>query len=208
MGDVHTSLDAIEKWADGYMVLREIGLVKKGRLDAVLVPMNFEASVARTYKTVNYFQRLGLVGVELKLSRSDFTRGLKSGQFKRYQGELAGLYVATMKGVCKTKELPAGIGHLVVDWLPSAKRRVLARDSGRPLMRCVCRRHPKWSAVQMTQEQMWRILHRVNSAMNNEVKNIRSQYDTKLQMIWERVGRKIVDASRRAVRQIERTIDT
>lgn len=202
MSDLH--LDAIEKWADGYMMLREIGLVQKGRLDAVLIPMNFKASVARTYKTVKYFDRLGLVGVELKLTRADFTRGLNSGQFERYQSELAGLYVATTRGICKTKELPASVGHLIIDHLPSAARRVCARSLGRGLMRCTCRRHPKWSAVQMSQEQMWRILHRLNAAMKTEVKDLQYRHRKKLRLIWEGAGLRIIDAAKEAVRKIER----
>jgi len=97
-------LDGIERWAAGYHLLRETGaVIANGRLDGVLVPVGWETRA-----------RPGIYGVEVKVSRTDFLRGLNGGQFDRYLAKVNCLYLATGPDVCKTAEVPLEIGYLVV----------------------------------------------------------------------------------------------
>lgn len=130
-----TVLDAVELWADGCYLLRETGQVCSGRLDGLLVPVHWEAKIGR-----------GLGGVEVKVSRSDFLRGLKEGQYERYAKNVNLMYVATHKDVCKTSEIPAGIGHLVVCIRPKIG----------PV--CICKRRAVRREMELHPDAMWRII--------------------------------------------------
>jgi hypothetical protein len=127
-------LDAVENWACGATLIREIELLGNapeaekgynqhhrdrmakafGRLDGLLVPM-------RPWDCPWYKKRGGwiwrsacLVGVEVKVSLADFKNGLKKGQFDRYGDNLGALYIATPAKLVKTSEIPKQFGHLVV----------------------------------------------------------------------------------------------
>lgn len=130
-----TVLDAVEQWASWAYLLRETGAVGGGRLDGLLVPTHWNAPI-----------RNGVVGVEVKVSRADFLRGLREEQFQRYQQHVNGLYLAAPRGVCKTRELPVGVGHLVV---------TERDDYG---LVCVCRKHPAWTDRIYDTATLWRVL--------------------------------------------------
>lgn len=162
-------LDAVDRWATGCWMLREIELlgtrpedvqadpypydkarrqrvaVAAGRVDALLVPVTpWEAPW--TKKIGGWaWAAARLVGVEVKMTRSDFKQGLNKGQFDRYAAELGGLYLATPAGLVKSAEVPANFGHLVVsghagNWVAA------------------CRRHPEFKDVQATPEMLWKVL--------------------------------------------------
>lgn len=98
-------LDGVETWSfsSGAFLLRETGVIRDGRLDGLLFPTSWDANLPA-----------GLWGVEVKVSRSDFQRGLREGQFEKYSKQITGLYLATGHDVCKTSEVPKGVGHLIV----------------------------------------------------------------------------------------------
>ena len=174
-------LDTVESWADGALLFREIGLVPNGRIDGVLVPVRYgkwiQSTVSRCPERAPFFQRLGLVALEVKISRADFLRGMKEGQFERYAEHFAGLYVVTTLNVCKTSEIPKGIGHLIV-----------SRNSGGNLI--ACKRHPKWNSdARLTEDQMWRLIWRIFDIADQE-KRERLQKQNRFD---DRIGRMIAE---------------
>lgn len=189
-----TVLEAVEQWADGYIMLTELEHRElEGRPDAVLISYGRVAHCMKTQTTrekvvgvSDYWWRPRLIGIEVKVSRTDFLKGLRTGQFERYRdSQLAGLYVATGKEVCRTKELPAGVGHLVVT----------ARPGGD--WRCICRRHPSYHDVELSVPFVWCILFQVARKFRQQIRVMQLRHNETM----ERVG----DAARstifRAVRQ-------
>lgn len=149
-------LDAVERWADGYRIIRETGIVNVGgRIDALLIPFNKDAHCMKD-TTKAFFDRPRLLGVEVKVSRSDFHRGLREGQFDRYAAALSGLYVAAPHGIIKTAEIPDGVGHLVI------------RGE-----KCVCKRHPNYRDVDVDRDVPWRLLFHLYT---EEAKRRREQW--------------------------------
>lgn len=144
-------LRGVEQWACDCFLLRETCVIEDGRLDGLLVPMSWTAPM-----------RAGLFGVEVKISRSDFLRGLKTQQFQRYQRQLSGLYLATCRDVCKTSEIPPGIGHLIVRDLHDGA--------------AVCRRKAASQPLKLTEPLLWKILHdafdQQRKWVNNEKKRV------------------------------------
>jgi hypothetical protein len=125
-------LNAVEQWAEGHYLLRETGSILPGRrMDGVLIPVAWSSRA-----------KAGLYGVEVKIYRSDFLRGMATGQFLDYQSACNSLYIATPRDVCKTSEIPPGIGHLVCG----------AGD------RCVCRRRPAFQDIAFDEAKMWRVV--------------------------------------------------
>lgn len=181
-------LDAVEEWAAGkWMLIRETGIVwvggecgktpeeavikSNGRLDGLLVPISADAdSMVRLTKEY-FWNRVRLIGVEVKINRSDFMRGMKSGQFERYDAALGGLYVATPLGVCKSSELPKGVGHLVV----TTKRRTAV----------ACMRRPELRTATYDPDVPWRLLFYCAKQMRNQQVEESRKYDR----ITERFGR-------------------
>lgn len=150
---VRWTLDAVENWATGaYWMERETGIVLEGsgRLDAVLVPISHDASAFKTkYARGN---SLGLLGIEVKLSRADFLAGMRRGQFESYRDDpgIVGLFVVTPRGICKTAELPGGVGHLVVN------------EKERPsLWTAVCKRNPIIADRPTPPSVLWRLIFRM-----------------------------------------------
>ncbi len=163
-------LEAVEKWADGYMMLRETGIAVNGRVDALLVPIGRAAHCMKRLSGP-FWKRPRLVGVEIKTNRGDFIRGSKNQQYERYAETLGGLYVATLRGVCQTSELPAGVGHLVVYMAPTR------------CWKTVCRRHPEYREVAMAPDTPWRILFEViyaNERVEDENDRRQDRIDEKL----------------------------
>ena len=170
-----TALDAVERWADGCMLLREIGLVENGRIDGALVPLSIDSPGVKNNpmrKTGRpFWDRMGLLGVEVKLHRSDFLRGLKEKQFERYAPSFIGLYICTTLDVCKPSEIPREYGHLVVTWSDETER-----DSYKRIPVCVCKRHPQFKAVELDHETMWRVLWRSGEEMRKRAAEAEAKY--------------------------------
>jgi hypothetical protein len=147
-------LDAVEQWAEGFVMLRETGSLLGGldRVDAILIPVSYDTMLWRALK---YDQ--GPVGVEVKVSRSDFLNGLHSGQFDRYADYLSGLYIATTKDCCRTQEVPRCFGHLVCT-RRHGRSRVKSGDND--ILACVCRRHPTFEPMVWDQKKLFKLFHR------------------------------------------------
>jgi len=172
--------------------VRETIIAVHGRIDGVLVPTWFDAPVARGQRG-GWTDKLGLLGVEVKASRADFLRGLREGQFERYDRTLAGLYVATSRAV-RTSEVPAGIGHLVCYQTPSG---------GGSDVRCVCRRHVTVREWEMDTHTMWRLVFfAVKRARTAEIA-ARQRCRNTIEKIGRIAERQVVAALGRALKDIE-----
>ncbi len=171
--------EAVERWAsDWYFSLRETEIGVQGRVDLLLIPINPEAHCMKTLRGP-YFDRVRLAGVEVKVSREDFLKGINKKQFQRYQNTLSALYVATLPGVCKTNEIPEGVGHLTIntrkftDW------------------RCICRRRPKYIERQYDASTAWRILFKIRAIYHRRDVKLEDEYREKLREIGEVAGDKV-----------------
>jgi hypothetical protein len=131
-----TALDAVEKWAESCYLLRETESLRCGRLDGILVPTAWDANI-----------KPGLTGIEVKISRADFLRGLKSGQFERYEEKVNAMFIVTTQGICKTAEVPVCCGHLIVGNRPTYGPT------------CVCRRKARRKQTDIPQDVLWRVLY-------------------------------------------------
>ncbi len=183
--DAAQVLDGVEQWVDGCVLVREtkgIPGFSTGRIDGLLVPMGWTAAIRRAKV------QLGLIGIEVKISRGDFQRGLKSGQFERYAKALSGLYIATTGSVCKTSEVPREYGHLVVN-----------RRHGYGTV-CICKRHPKWRDGPLSVDDLWGVLFRVVQRIRTEAARDRAQYEA-----WKEVaGGMVVARMMQTFSQIEK----
>jgi len=191
------ALKAIERWAPGYMLLRETSALRIGRLDGLLVPVSGAAPIMRVQRDrrgVRQDSRKiypGLVGIEVKLRRDDFLRGLNNGQYTRYARCLAGLYIATPKGICRTSEIPDFAGHLIV-----------AQRPGYGLV-CVCRRNPHWQERPLEVSSYWYILFDVAAAYQ---RRIREERDEVQHMKWV-AGNEIICRLTQVLDRLERQMD-
>lgn len=143
-------LDAIDRWASGWWMTREFTYRGAGRVDGLLVPVGAHAHCMKKLVGERFFNRMRLVAVEVKISRSDLQHGLKNGQFDRYAEAFAGLLVVTPAGMCKTSELPDGVGHIVVRGTNAPERFIAS-----------CKRWPKYSEVEMSADLPWRLLFKL-----------------------------------------------
>lgn len=184
-------LDAVERWAGGdYGIVRETSIANQdnGRLDALLFPTCYRTSAFRKAKS-----NFGIIGIEVKVTRSDFTRGLRIGQYERYRDDpgINGLYLAVPQGLCKPSELPSGVGLLVV------------RSKGlRPSQYVAsCRRHPTLSDNETPSAVLWRLLlereylHRMEkyaASRNRKLEN---------QQLGDMIGRLVMSNLTKLVRQ-------
>jgi len=177
-------LNGVDRWVDGCILVRETEAFPgqgNGRIDGLLVPVDWSAAIRRAKV------RLGLIGVEVKITRTDFFRGLKSGQFERYDKALSGLYIATTMGVCKTREIPAACGHLIVN-----------RRRGYGTV-CVCRRHPRWKDGPLTVEDTWDILLKVVEHLRDEASRDQARYEE-----WkETIGHRVIAPVMTAISRLE-----
>lgn len=160
-------LKAVEQWAVGrWWMIRETKAAVNGRIDALLVPVYFDAARANPAGG-NWAMTFHLIGVEVKASRADFKRGLDEGQFDRYAESLPALYLATPPEI-KTKEIPEGLGHLIVyRW-----------------DHCVCKRRPAFRKVPLTEPDCWRIIMK----MAQEFRKAGRERDDRLKRAQEKVG--------------------
>lgn len=178
------------------LCLTEMSGVVEGRVDCLLVPVGISAPIFAAMGKVeglrSWPDRLGLAGVEIKMSRDDFRNGLSSGQFDRYRRGLSGLYVAGPRGVVLAKELPPEVGILHVGMMTHP-----SRDIG-PQSHCVCRRHPKWTMSTATTHDLWRVLWRVVEMRDREFRALGASRRTYEQRLVEITGRVIGKAIKEA----------
>lgn len=182
-------LDAVEAWAEGVEMFREMGIIGGGisnrRLDAVLVPVSTAAHcLARGDK-------FGLIGVEIKRTRSDFLKGLRESkpsvstgwkpglsQFEEYRVQLLGLYIVTLKGACKPSEIPDGLGDLVIE-----------KQESPPEYRCFCRRHPRYDGPEPTNSQMLHIMFRMRGVWKERIELLKSEHEDATRFLKRKRGR-------------------
>lgn len=152
--EARSVLEAVDRWAAGCWMLRELeligeaaskGSVSLGRLDALLVPFDPFNVPWRGAIPGWCWENAKLVGVEVKVTRADFKRGLDEGQFDRYLGGVGGMFIATPRGLVKTSEIPPHIGHLVA----------LERWRDKP---AVCKRRPKFTETQPSPAMIWKLM--------------------------------------------------
>ncbi|MBD3267462.1 MmcB family DNA repair protein [bacterium] len=172
-------LNAVEDWAitkGNYMLLREFGVFGNNmRLDGILLALGHTAHIFKKYK------RHGLIGIEVKVSRSDFLHGLKNGQYEKYNKYCAGLFLATPRDVCKTSEIPEHCGHLICE-------RKRMKRSGWPRTFCVCRRHPKYKPGAWDSSIFWRLIERVCQEHRKEIHKLQNIYNKRLGHVGRIVG--------------------
>lgn len=168
-------LDAVEYWAAGYSMLRETGAFCRdaSRMDAILVPVSREAHCMLDSK-LPFFERPRFVGIEVKISRSDYLAGVRKGQLEKYQGFVSGLYLASYRDVCRTSELPDGVGHIIC----------LKKPKGR-FMSCVCKRHPKYSDVDTPPDVPWRCLFRLAEQYQRQVAEHEQEFKRAIKAIGQ-----------------------
>lgn len=173
-------LNAVERWAAGCYLLRETGAVLRGhRLDGLLIPTSWLPQM-----------QPGIYGVEVKVSRSDFLRGLNSGQFERYAAAVNGLYLATGPDVCKTNEIPKQFGHLVTSW-----------RSGESI--CVCRRKATRREADLDQATLWRIIWDLFDQFRSQQRKEAEEAVRLERRIKERAS-EVIDAMVKRCKEIER----
>jgi len=180
-----TMLNAVEAWAEGAILIREIGLKQLQRLDGVLVPYNLKAHVMEKFTKEKFFNRCGLVGLEVKRSRSDFLAGIKKGQFEKYNEYLMGLYLVTFPDICKRSEVPDNVGLIHI---------MRKRHTDEPI--AFCKKHPIYKHVEYTQEMMWRIMFRYFQQFSEKLRDSKAK-----QVCWENHAKEIVGD------YVERTIN-
>lgn len=178
-------LDAAEAWAGGdWWVIRETIAGVKGRIDALMVPVTFDAAM-HNKEHGGWTDKLRLVGLEIKASRADFLRGLRDGQFDRYSESLGGLYVVTSRAV-KTVEVPAGCGHLVVFDLPN----------DRFGYRCICRRRATFRAAHPDLDTLWRLVFLSHNRRRDEVRAERDRVERALERIGNIASERVISMLR------------
>jgi len=171
------ALNAVEQWADNCYLLRETGqVVPNGRLDGLLIPLSWEARVPG-----------GIHGIEVKVSRADFLRGLRDGQFEKYDPHVASLWLAAPRDVCKTSEIPKNVGHLIV-----------AKRDGEGLV-CVCKRRATikpGASHDVPIGVVWSILMKERAANREALEKSRRG--------CRKFGEIAADKVRRSIQEIER----
>lgn len=182
----------VDVWAAGLGMwsITEMSGIVDGRLDLLLVPMGMDSPVFKQLGG-HWTDRLGLIGVEVKVDKQDYANGLKNGQFERYEKSLSGLYIAGPPDVVIAKEVPKQYGVLTVGRKPY---------SATDLQHCVCRRHPRCiPQPPLTSEQMWRILWSMKRQITTENHEARVYQEN----LETRIKRKAGDAIWAALKKIE-----
>lgn len=203
MTDAHSMLDAVERWCDGMglWMLRETEVGVVGRIDALLVPVGFDAPCLGRRKRGGWTSKVVLTGVEIKANRADFDRGLKEGQFDRYAATLGGLYVATGLWAA-TRELPAGVGHMqVYEHAAHVARARSGRRDREPYefgarLRCVVKRHPRWTDAELDNETAWRVLYRIAKTAADRRAELDQRFNAHTDKLGRRFGHVLADIRR------------
>lgn len=197
------ALDAVEKWIGNQgVVLREFGgligleYTSSGRIDAIVVPTGRGFPSIKQQTGLHFWERYGLVSVEVKVKRPDFLKGLREDQYDRYAKTLTGLYIAAPRSVCTTSEIPAPIGHLVIS------RR---RDYGTV---AVCRRHPKWNeSAQIEPELLWRVVLRIADEYRRKAEEDRYERRFFNERFGNEIGRRLWTPISGIIHNIEQDLE-
>lgn len=172
-------LDGVELWAANSYLLRETGVLGDGcRLDGLLIPVSWNSPIAT-----------GIHGVEVKISRSDFLRGLRGGQLEKYLSKCNTLYIATGPKVCKTSEIPKSIGHLIV-----------GRRDGQSV--CVCRRHATFHPGKFSEKFMWRMVFDLFDQFEKQRRKEESERREKDDIVGHEIWRRVATAAEKAISEI------
>lgn len=171
-------LDDLERWAHerGYWMIRETESIGVGRIDALLVPVSFEAHVVKRGK----FN--GLVGVEVKLRRPDFLRGLREGQFARYAEKVNGLFLLAAEGIARASEIDRRFGFMV--WNGDKVR---------------CARHPTYTKEEPDAEIAWRLLSTIRVEFEQRLRRMEREYESKMERAGHLIAGRVMSAVRRIV---------
>jgi hypothetical protein len=186
-------LDVLEEWAEGYWMIRESGIATpKMRLDALLVPVSQDAHCMKKIRG-KFWKRPRLVGMEIKLSRNDFQRGLKKDQFAKYDSMVTGLYIVVPEGgsVCKMSEVPARFGFIEVN-----------NHGHRGGWTLRCRRHPHYVDPDFSIEIPWRLMFQVREEMDLAIRNTKDKYKQRYKDLKDEVD----CAVHRVIKQIEKQV--
>lgn len=194
-------LDGVERWGRsmGMRLVREIKIDVSNRVDGILVPVSIDAPIMND-RGVYFWDRGGLIGVEVKVTRSDFLAGLRRGQFDRYDERMAGLYVAAPRGVVKMSELQPNIGLLLVHkkvmYKPEVKgvKRRSMKDrlfgsSNQEI--AVCKRHPTYVRKKVDAELLWRVLFRVMREEREEFLSLKAEYKDMVSRVGDVASRRV-----------------
>lgn len=186
-------LNAVEQWADGYWMIRETSLVHNNRrVDALLVPVGPEAHCMKKCMKEWFWNRPRLIGIEVKVNRGDFLKGLRNGQYDAYDKLLSGLYIAMPKGLAKIKEVPKQFGVLTV-W----------QKGSRNNWRCLCHRHPIYTDPELPADIPWKLLFKAKEEFRQRERDMYEEYRRKLRRIGGVASYKIFNT----LRQIEKNVD-
>lgn len=186
-------LEVVEAWAEGYWMIQETGIVTpRRRLDALLVPVTGEARCMKRFRG-SFWKRVRLLGVEVKISRQDFLKGLKSGQFDHYDKHVSGLYVVVPmdENVGKMSELPPNVGFIEIE-----------KSGPRAKWICHCRRHPKFKDIEFTYDVPWRLLFQIREEYQQAVRDLKARYDER----YETLKNEVDCTVHHAIRKIEKKI--
>lgn len=177
--------DTVSDWALGadFYPIKEHSGVVDGRIDVLLVPMSikcpmFSGTLREVQKVKGYdwTDRLGLAGVEVKISKQDFQSGL-SGQFSRYAESLSGLYIAGPPNIVVAKDVPKEFGVLSV-----------AQGNFGQGWRVACRRHPRWKLREASAADLWRVIWSLKRDQDRELREIREEKTKFINRFRERAG--------------------
>ncbi len=188
-------LDAVEAWArPGARLLREVELIGNdrseaevgvhGRADGLLVPV-VPWECGWRPKRGWCWDGCSLAGVEVKISRGDFRKGLETGQFDRYRRVLGALFVAVPRWLaCDVlRDLPAGVSLIVTEPCEIAR----------------CVRQAKATPTTVSPQMFWKVLHLLDAESRvREHAADRAKVD-----ILDRVGHHASAAIRGALKAIE-----
>lgn len=169
-------------WSRGMWSIEEIGELCNGRLDMLLVPLNMDSPIFKAMSG-HWTDRLGLIGVEVKVDKQDFKHGLESGQFDRYAESLSGLYIAGPPDVVVAKMVPEQYGVISVGGPQYGTKN--------PVEPIACRRHPHFVRRPLTEEATWRIVWSLAKDIGRFTRSERERAEKLEQKIKEHAGHAI-----------------
>jgi len=198
-------LDGVERWAkiSGFELIREIKLNVDSRIDGLLVPVSKDAPMMGKNTKEYFWRRAGFVGVEVKMTRTDFMSGLRKDQYDRYDGLLPGIYVATPPKICKTSELPPQVGHIIVHRKPYETVRKVWGEHREWENIVTCRRHPSFTISPVDEQLFWRVFFRMKKQQKEEMKIREKVYKEAMKSAGEKMARLVAHEVRRIARNVD-----
>lgn len=178
-------LNAVDSWCGSDHLEREIGIIDNGmRLDGVIVPASWESAIYKKAK------RFGLVGIEVKVTRSDFLAGLRRGQFEAYKKDksIMGLILAVPRGIVKKSEVPDGVGLITVRQKASIERWRFEHSA-------CCLRMPKFKSKVDDSAALWRIVMRMNESLR--CRSVKAQDEKAVNQMVGQLGAEMISTVRK-----------